>query len=737
MQPSTFDFKQAHVRLANRYFELGQTAGENLEHWLSGQVPLVQREAVEAHFEETHLPLLFDAFWQWLPFGTGGRRGRVGYGPNRMNLTTVGMTVQGHCDYLNSRFPSQEVFVVVANDVRVFNDLAETYGFLPSSHPLRGVSSRSFGRLACEIYAGNGIKAYFAEPEDSTAILTTPELSFLIHDLAAQGGINLSASHNPPDDNGLKVYDEWGSQPIAPHDQQLADTMNRVSEVRRLDFEKAFRAGRILPIPADAHQRYTQTYVALYCPQHEPDSDHIITYTPLNGSGWTTVGEVLEQLGFPVQMPPDQGPDGSFSAIPLKAPNPEQPQATVPACAFAEQIGSSLVLSSDPDADRVGAEIRLPDDSWYHFDGNQIAAMLCYHLMLDREGPRKQGLVIETLVTTKILGEIVRRAGNSWIVDDLLVGFKYVADVLKKLDSEGRFGTIECAPEDLVLAAEESHGVMVIPHIRDKDATPACVLLAILHQRMRRSGRTLLDYYTHILDEVGGFDSVSRSIMMPGAEGMRLKDQIMASLRQFPPREVSGSPVLEVVDYFDQQRFGPFLSDTDRMARNVIQIKTRELVVTIRPSGTEPKVKFYCQILPSTTARHEAVGRELLDRIRGFATSVAGGVYNDLLALIGVRLDPEVLQLPDIVNLEQKNLFQETTAPELKSRLNSLQWDQLDPILAWLTEQTAQMTPGSDPLPAIRQTIAAYCRVWSAELAFSPGWKILTSWAESPQTSEK
>ena len=191
----------------------------------------MQREAVEAHFEETHLPLLFDAFWQWLPFGTGGRRGRVGYGPNRMNLTTVGMTVQGHCDYLNSRFPSQEVFVVVANDVRVFNDLAETYGFLPSSHPLRGVSSRSFGRLACEIYASatGSLKAsYFAtSAEDSTA-MTTPELSWTDSRSGGPGWDQSVSLPQSPDDNGLKVYDEWGSQPIAPHDQQLADTMNRL-----------------------------------------------------------------------------------------------------------------------------------------------------------------------------------------------------------------------------------------------------------------------------------------------------------------------------------------------------------------------------------------------------------------------------------------------------------------------------------------------------------------------------
>lgn len=715
--------------LEERYQELGRRAAKNLAYWLSGKVPMVQTRAVEAHFEEKHLALLFDAFWQWLPFGTGGRRGRVGYGPNRMNFTTVGMTVQGHCTYLKERFADQEIVVVVANDVRVFKDLAGTYSFLPPDHALLGASSRSFGRLACEIYAGNGIQAYFSDPEDPDAILTTPELSFLIHDLKAQGGINLSASHNPPDDNGVKVYDEWGSQPVAPFDQQLSDTMNEVSEVLGLEFEKARESKLVVSVPEQAHQRYVRTYIDLFSDLHAPDSESSITYTPLNGSGWTTVGEVLTELGFPVKMPEDQGPDGTFSAIPLKTPNPEQPQATVPACEFAESIGSSLVLSSDPDADRVGAEIRLPKGAWYHFDGNQIAAVLCYFLMLDPEGPGRRGLVIETLVTTKILGEIVRRAGDSWIVDDLLVGFKYVADVLKKLTSEGRFQDIECSPEDLVLAAEESHGVMVVPYIRDKDATPACVLLAILHQRLQRAGRNLLDYYTDLLREVGGFDSVSRSIMMPGAEGMRRKERIMASLRENPPQEIAGHPVRETIDYWDQDRFGSFASETDRMPRNVIQLETDRVVVTIRPSGTEPKVKFYCQILPGDDPRDPETGMKLLEELRESASQVALVVYNDLLRLIDVQLSTETLQLPDIVDLEQKQAFEKSTVPDLREELKAGHLRELEETQDWLRKRTARMTPGSDPLPAIRQAVGAYCRSWAAELADAPGWTALREWA--------
>src|SRR5574341_428879 len=251
--------------LEEKYGELGRSAAARLRQWLSGKVPYAYPEILDQHLEEKHLALLFDAFWQVLPFGTGGRRGRVGYGPNRLNPTTVAMTVQGHCQYLRAAFPNRnDLTVVVANDVRVFNDVAGVYHFLGKDHPLLGVSSRSLGKLACEIYAGNGITAYFVEPEVEQAVLTTPELSFTIERLRAVGGINLSASHNPPDDNGLKVYDQYGSQPVAPNDQRLVEIMEQATDVRLLPFKQALEQGLIREIPRGLHQEYIETYVKLY-----------------------------------------------------------------------------------------------------------------------------------------------------------------------------------------------------------------------------------------------------------------------------------------------------------------------------------------------------------------------------------------------------------------------------------------------------------------------------------------
>ena len=218
--------------LTTQYEDLGELAAGRLRRWIVGDLPYAHPEVLQIHLQEKHLDLLMDAFWQVLPFGTGGRRGRVGYGANRLNPTTVAMTVQGHCEYLRKAFPNRsELLVVVANDVRVFNDIAGTYRFLGSDHPLLGTSSRSLAVLASEIYAANGLVAYMAEPGNDSAVMTTPELSFLIGQLEAVGGINVSASHNPPDDNGVKVYDPHGSQPVPPQDQHLIDAMEGAAAV--------------------------------------------------------------------------------------------------------------------------------------------------------------------------------------------------------------------------------------------------------------------------------------------------------------------------------------------------------------------------------------------------------------------------------------------------------------------------------------------------------------------------
>jgi hypothetical protein len=283
---------------------------------------------------------------------------------------------------------------------------------------------------------------------------------------------------------------------------------------------------------------------------------------------------------------------------------------------------------------------------------------------------------------------------------------------LKSLELTGRYKHITCSPQQLVLAAEESHGVIVVPTIRDKDATPACMYLAALYQQLHRKGMTLLDYYLRILEEFGGYDTVNRSITMTGAEGISRKDRIMESLRQSPPETFAGQEVSKVVDFWDQKAFGPFVSETDRLPRNVIQLFTDNFIITIRPSGTEPKLKFYCQLLPYGKPSG-AKGMELLREVRAKADAIAARIYNDLLAVIGVSLSEAVLLLPDIIDLDRKLSFDRETLPKLREALDKGTFASLDDLLGWLRRETAAMTPGADPLPALKAPLAFLCRQWT------------------------
>lgn len=713
--------------LKERYPKLGERAAEFLGTWLSGKVPYAYPEIIEKHLSEEHIPLLFDSFWQVLPFGTGGRRGKVGYGPNRLNPTSIALTIQGHCRFLRERFATQgKLRVLVGNDVRVFRDVAGTYRFLGDSHPLLGVSARSLARLACEIYAGNGITAYLAEPENDQAFLSTPELSFLVRQLDAVGGVMLSASHNPPDDNGIKLYDDHGSQPVAPEDQHLLDIMATSTSIQAIPFAEAFEHGLIRPIKPELHDRYVQAYVSLYAGFEEPGPSPPIVFTPLCGCGLSTAGDVLKTLGFDVRTPPGEGPDGSFAAIPLRSPNPEVEQSTEPARRFADEISAEIVLSSDPDADRVGLEAKRADGSWFHFDGNQIAAILGYALMLDPAGPRRSGLVIETLVTTRLLSRIATLRGESPIVEDLLVGFKYVADILKKLESEGRYASIQAKPEDLVLAAEESHGVCMLPAILDKDATPACLFLAGLSRRLKREGKTFLDYYDQILDEVGPYDSVGRSLTMSGAEGVLKRDRIMEWFRDNLPDQIADAPVKSVVDHWNEERFGDFVSDSDRLPRNVIEVMTERFVLIARPSGTEPKVKLYCHLLPGgapSDSKGESLRLSLREEVSRLARKACREV---LLSALKIELGEAGLLLPDIIDVDKKVWFEQKVLPELDQKLGEGSSESLDTLLDWLRSQSASLLPGADALPALKASLAWVCE----KRAPSPLSRALAEWAK-------
>jgi hypothetical protein len=307
--------------------------------------------------------------------------------------------------------------------------------------------------------------------------------------------------------------------------------------------------------------------------------------------------------------------------------------------------------------------------------------------------------------------------------------------VLKRLARDGRYRGVVRRPDELVLATEESHGVIALPDILDKDAAPAVMYLAGLYQRLRLEGRTLLDYYVAILEQLGGFDTVNRSIMMAGAAGMERKDRIMAWLRKSPPARIAGRPVIAVSDYWDEVRYGPLVSESERLPRNVVQLVTDRLVVTVRPSGTEPKLKFYCQLLPgpaSETAAPRPNGLAMLEALRAETDAAARACYNDLLVPLGVQLGEVGLQLTDLIELDRKRELEDDVVPRLRDGLARGQIADREQLLAWLRAEGKALLPGADPLPALKGPLAAVAARWAGELPASPGLDALLAFTGAP-----
>jgi phosphoglucomutase/phosphomannomutase len=577
--------------------EIRHQALEHLRQWLTGSEFAPYRPQLEGLIEQRQWAGLVDRFYQILPFGTGGRRGPVGVGPNRMNPWTLRASVQGHCEYLKERFPGvPKLLVVLAYDVRRFTDQRHQYS--PARpNPLLGMTSKSLAHLAAEVYAGNGIQCLLPSP-DSTRYLATPELSFAIRRYKAHGGLNLSASHNPPDDNGGKFYNEYGAQPVAPDDQIMADLVDEVTTIRSLPWNDAVRQGYVTFLDDTLHQ----AYLDLICHQSLLGplltNECSIVFTPLHGVGGFTVKEVLERQKFTVVQVPEQAePNGLFPHV--ASPNPEVPASMDMAAALASKVNADMVLASDPDADRLGAMIPRPG-GWRFLTGNEIIA-LATHFKLEQLAIRGQlpqsPLVITTEVTTRLVTQIGWKFGCQ-VVNDLPVGFKFMGDVLAHLERTGRYRDVEARPEDMILACEESHGIMCCPQLRDKDAAGGALWLAELAAHQKRRGLTVLAYLEHLYREFGYFVNLLRNLVMVGVLGKQKMQQMLDSLRNDPPTEIAGRKIETFTDLLSPDSvFGPLKGETDRLSRNVLLFQLEgNARIALRPSGTEPKAKAYIEI---------------------------------------------------------------------------------------------------------------------------------------------
>ena len=615
---------------------LKEKALANLRMWLTHPEFISYRPQLEWLVKSAKWSVLVDSFYQVMPFGTGGRRGSVGIGPNRMNLWTLGASVQGHCDYLKQRFPGiNPLQIVLAFDVRQYEDRRGVYNRdLPN--PVLHLSSREFCQYAAGVYAANGIHTHILAP-DSKRYVPTPELSFSIRYLRAHGGLNMTASHNPPDDNGSKFYNDLGAQPVPPEDQLMSEFVDQVSTIKHIPFADAVRTGRVHYLQEQPHHAFIEL-----CKKQSlippPKLDEIrVVFTPLHGAGGFCAGEVLEAQGFrPIPVPDQATPDGQFPNV-TKTPNPEVPECMDRAEKVGKDFHAQLIISTDPDADRIGGMANKQADGKgeYRFLlGNELASLLTHFKLaqLSRSGSLPSSpLVITTEVTTGQITRICRKF-EAQVVNDLLVGFKYHADVIAQLDATGQFGDIQARPADFVIATEESHGILATAEIRDKDSACAALLLAEAALFEKRQGRTLVSYLDDLNREFGYYRNELLNIVMTGLEGKENMAKMLDALRSSPPTEIGGLPVIAFEDLRNEDgKMGPFKGETDKAARNFLIFRLGgtdglSAKVCLRPSGTEPKAKAYLEVSSepcksgTTQAEWEIICSAIDARIQQIAT---------------------------------------------------------------------------------------------------------------------
>ena len=646
-------------------------AMENLARWLESEELVDYRPQIEALAEAEAWDLLLDSFYQVIPFGTGGRRGPVGVGPNRINTWTLGTSIQGHSSWLKRRRKNENPSVVIAYDVRRFQDVGGKYrADLPN--PVLGMSSRDFAERAAGVYAANGVTVHMLARGTGTYV-STPELSFAIRHLQADAGLNVSASHNPADDNGAKIYNHLGGQEIPPHDEDLSKEVAGVTQVASMPYEQGVEQGLIVALTPDVHAGYLKANLSRSL-RGTARSAHVV-FTGLHGTGTTTVVEVLRDAGFKVDVEPTQAPfDGAFTNVPFGIPNPEVAQSMDRAVAMAEELGADLVMACDPDADRLGVVVRH-EGGWRFMNGNEMAAVITRYGLMARTWPRPP-VVIKTEVTSSLIARVARARGAK-VVGHLLVGFKYIGDGIRLLEEVGRFYNIEAHVQDFLVGVEESHGVLVTNQIRDKDAAGGALWLAEAASIEKERGRTLVDSLEDCWREVGYVRNALVSTVMRGATGRSRIQSIQRSIREKPPTMVGGMKVTAFHDRSDPRGpFGRLRSGTDAASRDVLVFEFGETArVILRPSGTEPKNKVY--------AEYCGEAGEALDvsvpRVNEACRELAEAFVIEMLGRVDIRLPRWAVRVSGLVAVEQKQHFAEVLMPGIVERL---QRD--EPVEAWL-----------------------------------------------------
>jgi len=541
------------------------SARANVEAWLAGDYDDATKQAVLDMMERPDE--LNESFYRHLEFGTGGLRGIMGVGTNRMNRYTVGMATQGLANYVRRCFSGEkELRAVVAHDSR--------------NH------SREFAEITARVFAANGFTVYLFE-----ALRPTPELSFAVRYFHCHTGVMLTASHNPKEYNGYKAYWSDGCQLTAPHDTNVIDEVMKIKQLSDVRMEGG--AGHIVSIGPEVDEAFMQQIErnVLHPESIKACHDLKIVYTPLHGTGITLIPQMLSRLGFTnVHVVKEQSvPDGNFPTTP--SPNPEEQAAMKMSVDLARQIDADIVFASDPDADRVGVAVKKPDGGWMLLNGNQTLSVIVYYLLKswnEKNMITGSEYIIKTIVTSELPADIARRYGVK--VYDVLTGFKWIGSKIRELEGL----------ETFIGGGEESYGYMIGDFVRDKDAVGACSMIAEIAAWAASQGKTFFDVLVELYKEFGFYKEGLLSVVRKGKSGAEEIQLMMKNYRENPPEEINGSKVVCIKDYKLQQSRDINSGRTtslDLPQSNVLQFFTADgNKITVRPSGTEPKIKYYFSV---------------------------------------------------------------------------------------------------------------------------------------------
>lgn len=548
--------------------ELLKTVKEKAMLWLSDQYDEATRAEVKQMLEAEDSTQLIESFYKDLEFGTGGLRGIMGAGTNRMNIYTVGAATQGLANYLKEAFPDlPQISVAVGHDVRN--------------------NSRKFAEIVANIFSANGIKVYLFD-----SFRPTPELSFAIRHLGCQSGVNITASHNPKEYNGYKAYWSDGAQIIAPHDVNIINHVNRIKNVSDIKFQGNKELIEIIGDKMDADFLDAIKGLSLSPEINKKYHDLKIVYTPIHGTGVKLVPASLRNYGFDniIHVPEQDIPSGDFPTV--ASPNPENPPAMAMAIAKAKEVGADLVMASDPDADRIGVVVRESNGEYALINGNQIVMILLYYLMTrNAELGRLTGkeYIVKTIVTTETIKRIAD--ANNIKMYDCYTGFKWIASVIRDNEDTARY----------LGGGEESYGFLAETFARDKDSVSAISLMAEALAWAKENNMSFLEMLQDIYLKYGFSREEGISVVRPGKTGA---DEIVAMMKNFranPQKSLGGSPVVTIKDYSDLNCTDVQTGKVEKMdfptTSNVLQYFTADgSKISIRPSGTEPKIKFYIEV---------------------------------------------------------------------------------------------------------------------------------------------